>query len=360
MRARTTLVVASLCLAAASAAIAQNPPVDMFKDQDPMHWAYPAMESLRTKGIVIGYPDQYFRGKRTLTRYEFSVALDRALKQFMPVAGPAGERGPKGEPGERGEAGPRGAAGMTPEEVAALRRLTGEFSDELRFLGQNMGNVNRRIDQLGKDVGEIRGQLDKMPKLWFGAFWGFRSDIANGDYADADGRINPLGSRQAVVHEFHLGVDAKIQGGAALATDLAIGNYQSYLGGNFTTVNSPLGADRPAIVRLDEMAIKTPFGGFGRGGNLTLGRFRYDDENPLSFRKRDTDWYFNNPYVDDGKYHVDGINLNTHVGSVGLGVVAGQLSSAQGTDGGPFNLAWAGGQNGFPLFAQNWRPVGLA
>src|ERR1044071_4956103 len=106
MRKVLTFLGAALCLAWVMPAGAQNAP-DMFKDQDPNHWAYAATESLRSKGIVIGYPDGYFRGKRTLTRYEFAVALDRALKTIKPVEGQKGETGPKGEPGEKGEAGPQ-------------------------------------------------------------------------------------------------------------------------------------------------------------------------------------------------------------------------------------------------------------
>src|SRR2546430_8367396 len=122
-----TFLTASLSLGLAATAFAQAPP-DMFKDVDKSHWAYEATESLRSKNIVVGYPDGYFRGKRTLTRYEFAVALDRALKSITGgttgQTGPQGERGAQGERGERGEQGP---PGMTPEEVATLRRLTQEF-----------------------------------------------------------------------------------------------------------------------------------------------------------------------------------------------------------------------------------------
>src|SRR5207249_9886234 len=116
---------ASLCLSLVAAAKAQNAP-DMFKDVPSDHWAYQAVENLRKAGIVIGYPDGYFRGKRTLTRYEFAVALDRALKTIMAVPGPPGEKGATGERGEKGETGPQGPPGMTPEEVATMRRLADE------------------------------------------------------------------------------------------------------------------------------------------------------------------------------------------------------------------------------------------
>jgi hypothetical protein len=81
-----TFLGASLALALVVPSQAQNAP-DMFKDLDTSHWAYAATESLRSKNIVIGYPDGYFRGKRTLTRYEFAVALDRALKSIKPGEG---------------------------------------------------------------------------------------------------------------------------------------------------------------------------------------------------------------------------------------------------------------------------------
>ena len=81
MRKVLTFLGASLSLTWVAAAQAQDPKApDMFKDVDQNHWAYQAVESLRAKNIVVGYPDGYFRGKRTLTRYEFAVALDRALQ----------------------------------------------------------------------------------------------------------------------------------------------------------------------------------------------------------------------------------------------------------------------------------------
>ena len=87
-----TFLGASLCLSLAATAMAQTPP-EAFKDVDRSHWAYDAVESLRQKGIVVGYPDGYFRGKRTLTRYEFAVALDRALKNIQLTPGPKGDTG---------------------------------------------------------------------------------------------------------------------------------------------------------------------------------------------------------------------------------------------------------------------------
>lgn len=51
----------------------------VFPDVPENHWAYNMVQDLAYKGIVVGYPDNTFSGDRTLTRYEFAVALDRAI-----------------------------------------------------------------------------------------------------------------------------------------------------------------------------------------------------------------------------------------------------------------------------------------
>lgn len=51
----------------------------VFPDVPENHWAYMMVQDLAYKGIVVGYPDNNFSGDRTLTRYEFAVALDRAI-----------------------------------------------------------------------------------------------------------------------------------------------------------------------------------------------------------------------------------------------------------------------------------------
>ena len=51
----------------------------VFPDVPENHWAYMMVQDLAYKGIVVGYPDGNYQGNRTLTRYEFAVALDRAI-----------------------------------------------------------------------------------------------------------------------------------------------------------------------------------------------------------------------------------------------------------------------------------------
>jgi len=374
---------ASLCLSLVAAAKAQNAP-DMFKDVPSDHWAYQAVENLRKAGIVIGYPDGYFRGKRTLTRYEFAVALDRAIAEInkrLPTRGvevtpPQGRPGEIGPQGPAGPQGPPGPPGITPEELAQLRRLAQEFRDELAALGNNMRAVQNRLDQLAKELADLKARIDRMPVISGNAFLGARGDVFNGNYVDKDGRVNPLGSeQQAVVHAFRLGVDANIPGGATLSAGLSSGNYKGYLGGNFAKVSPrPQGLNFAPVTGhssnslssavlsdtyLDTLEINAPFSGIGRGSSLTVGRFAHRLGRLVLWRP-DVDTYFNVPWLDDGNFRLDGARLRTNFGSVGVEAFGGQFKSVTGTNGQAWNSPLAGtalDPLGTRLFEFNAKPI---
>src|SRR5581483_5374764 len=123
----------ALALAWSAPAKAQQ---DAFKDLDRNHWAYEAVNDLAQKGILIGYPNGYFYGKRTLTRYEFAVALERMLNKLPQILPP----------------GPPGPVNITREEFDELRRLVNEFRNELTALGTDVRALRARLDQLAADV----------------------------------------------------------------------------------------------------------------------------------------------------------------------------------------------------------------
>jgi hypothetical protein len=322
----------------------------MFKDLDQNHWAYQAVESLRAKNIVVGYPDGYFRGKRTLTRYEFAVALDRALKQIQTTAGPKGDTGPTGPPGDAGPVGPAGPPGMTPEEVATFRRLLNEFRDELAAMGNTVQGINRKLDALARDVAALRAQWDKAPKLSGGTFVGIRSDRAAGPYADYNGRIigGPDGmgrltlvNTPAVIHWFGLDVKAPIPGGGTIDAEITSNNYKNFEGGSLGQIGPVYNTDPAADTYIHKLEITTPFTGLGRGSSLTIGRFGYRIGH-LSLWKPNVDTYFNNPFEENGLYYMDGAKLSTNFGSVSFEAVGAQTKSATGTDGEAWNSPLAG------------------
>jgi hypothetical protein len=128
----------ALVLALALPALAANPFVDVPLN----HWAYDAVQSLAAKGIIVGYPDGTFGGNRALTRYEFAMAIARAvgyLEQKIEEAGYA-----------------------TQEDIATLEKLVQEFADELKQLGVTVDDLKKA---LGEQSAAIKALEDRVAAL---------------------------------------------------------------------------------------------------------------------------------------------------------------------------------------------------
>src|SRR5688572_13762788 len=153
------LVLAALFLAG-SAQAQQPAPPDRFVDVPEDHWAYRAVENLRKRGVIVGYPDGRLRGKRTVTRYEAATGLnrfvaeaDKAIQQKRTTAVPA-LRGTQGARGERGPQGPAGPPGERPREIDLFR----ELSDQIRA---EITELRKRLDEVEKQAGETESKVKK-------------------------------------------------------------------------------------------------------------------------------------------------------------------------------------------------------
>src|SRR5712691_6096485 len=79
MRKTVLLFAVAATMASAGAARAQG----QFGDVPAQHWASSAVKELQLRGILAGYPDGTFGGKRAVTRYEFALAGQRVLKDVQ-------------------------------------------------------------------------------------------------------------------------------------------------------------------------------------------------------------------------------------------------------------------------------------
>jgi len=364
-----------LALAWASPSKAQNP----FEDVKPDHWAYAAVTDLQQKGIITGYPDHHFNGQRTLTRYEFAIALKRALdfigKNPGP-AGPAGERGPAGPAGEAGPPGPIGPPGMTPAEVDELRRLTDAFKEDLARLGMNMRDVQSKLDALAKAVADINRRLDKMIQFNGDFFFGVRSDRSRYGFADYSGAGRGANqshfSNFSTPHDFHLEAHANLPGGVKFHGDLVSSNYLGYRGVTTAAAVGTAGfgggglAGGPVAnsngvgqtTTLYEANLVIPIGQFGSGTTLTVGRYR-EQVTPLTYFRPDFDAYFNLPWYDDGNYIQDGFELKSKFGSATTKLFGASFSSVEGNFGTALlNTPFAGASTGTAFFPVGQTRVG--
>jgi hypothetical protein len=365
---------AALAFAWSSPVYAQG---EQFRDLDPGHWAYQAVTDLQQRGILEGYPDGYFRGKRTLTRYEFAVALKRLVDKIPDLAGPraGGQPGPQGPPGPAGPAGPQGPAGppgMTPEEVAEIRRLTQEFRNELTSLGANVRDINNRLDALSKDVADIKDRLNKMPVFTGDFFAGVRTDRARYAYLDRSGAVRPNSNthfgRADVVHDFHLGVRANLPGDTTFLGSFVTSNYLSYRantlsqGAAAVTAVGPGGPTYGQRFSIYQAQVDIPVKGLGTDTTLTVGRFKHQ-LTPLTYYRPDLDIYFNVPVYDDGNFVQDGIKFSTRFGSATTSLWAGSFATPVLDNGVAFNRPLIGygpifpGANALPGKPVNIDPL---
>ena len=129
MKKMLAVVAAALLVAVAAPAFAANP----FSDVPLNHWAYDAVENLAAKGILEGYPDNTFRGKKAMTRYEIATMVARMM---------ANEN-------------------LGNEDIEQLKALVVEFGPELEALGVKVDSFDSRLAALEKGLGgwKITGQM---------------------------------------------------------------------------------------------------------------------------------------------------------------------------------------------------------
>ena len=115
-----------------------------FPDVPNDHWAYEAVSYLQQKGLVEGYPDGYFKGDRTLTRYEFAIVTARLYDKLVAEVG-------------KGETPP-------PDVDAIYTRLQGEFSDDIQQLKDMLASQDARLTDVEKAFGDLSTRVDKDEK----------------------------------------------------------------------------------------------------------------------------------------------------------------------------------------------------
>lgn len=308
-----------------------------FADVPMDHWAYSSVEKLRNAGIVIGYPDGTYGGKRPTTRYEFAVAIARLLDKI-----PA----PYVLPDDVVHR-PELDKFATKDEVAELRRLIEEFRTELTTLGVDLNNVKKRVDALEGRVTAIENEMKRVKisgtiNLMGRANNRFSKDIdlGNGLTRGAAGIVDQDGYRVTknpgrgglladarVLHDMDLTIKARLSDVATATAIVNFGNYLPYLGsiGSYSGVRSDraVGAGAGTVSQdqaqsIYRLSVDTPLKLFGSVNmNLSVGRIPLQ-LTPYTLKLIDVDQYFYNDKTDLGDIPVDGGKVNLNVGPVAV------------------------------------------
>jgi porin len=84
--------------------------VHQLQDVQPIDWAFTALQSLMERySIIQGYPDGFFRGNRSISRYEFAAVLNRVLAEIEQST----------------------INNLSPTDLATIRKLQQDFATEL-------------------------------------------------------------------------------------------------------------------------------------------------------------------------------------------------------------------------------------
>lgn len=245
-----------LVLALAFPALA-NPFVDVPLN----HWAYDAVQSLAAKGIVIGYPDGTFGGNRAMTRYEFSMAVARALayvEQRIDEAGFASQ-----------------------EDIAMLEKLVQEFADELRLLGVTVDDLRRALGENSQAIRALEARVYELekyhePVLVTGEF-NVTYEAFSPTYdavGDDDDKLYPTFSDETTLH-----IAADINEYTIAGVDLIIKNTLAGAGADpeVTADNFYIEyADEEWFVRVGDINLDK--GDIGANVGLVLGSYQIDDD----------------------------------------------------------------------------------
>lgn len=385
MKKAALLLAAMLLFALAVPVMAQR----MFEDVPTDHWAYQAVSSLQERGVVIGYPDGTFSGKRAMTRYEFAVATARlldwvnsqldsriqeAISRVRPGIDEARAREiareiateEAGKVRDAAVSAARDAAEeavrsavanlATKEDLEKVRRLAEEFRDELATLGADVQRIQDDIKNLRNRVSAIEERLGKVKvsgegtAIWRGAHArkvdGVRRPISDLDSrTDLTRGVNPsniLDSSQ-ILYQLAVGVDAKlaenITGGALLVS----GNYLPWASSNREdlAVRGNFGREARNLASAELTPMKLYVQGavgdwwFLKDLEVTVGKFGMQ-LGPYTLKQVDPDRYTTTLVTDSGDVIMSGAAVKASLGSIEL------MAYAATHDRGLFN-------SGYPL-----------
>jgi hypothetical protein len=121
--------------ATASTDVAQANP---FSDVPANSWAYDAVRQLAAAGLITGYPDNTFKGNRPMTRYEMAVLVNRAVNALQSKMAQG--------------------AGVSPADLAAVRRLVDAFGPELQAVRQQLAALRTQTDANTSAINALRAQ----------------------------------------------------------------------------------------------------------------------------------------------------------------------------------------------------------
>lgn len=282
---------------------------DNFPDVADTHWAYEAVARLKKEGIITGYPDGTFQGKRMMTRYEMASLLYALYMNLKNVTD-----------------GLDAQIKTLNETVDGMKKDTGtDNSAEIQALRDSINSLKKDTDSM-KAWGDDIAQLKKMSSTYEKELsqMGVDVEAMKKDISDLASRVKALEDKKNNVNisgdaNFFMGASIKGNTGSA-----ALNSDGRYFGGTGT------GAGLDTLTVLHELGLKFSTSNMGGtnvvaevvAGNATQG---FGDQSsttafngmPYNAAGTGTSVYLSKFYatLNDG---IGGLNFNAKIGRQGL------------------------------------------
>ncbi|MFN5967121.1 MAG: iron uptake porin, partial [Pseudanabaena sp.] len=189
--------------------------VSQLTDVKSTDWAFTALQSLIERyGVIAGYPDSTYRGKKALSRYEFAAGLNTALDKINEIisAGLADK--------------------VSKEDLATLKKLQEEFASELAALRGRVDNLEAKTAKIEEQ------QFSTTTKLLGSANFLLGAIATNGTRAN-DGRNRS--SNLLFAYSVNLRFNTSFTGKDLLSVNVGTNNSPStanVVGGNATNASN--------------------------------------------------------------------------------------------------------------------------
>jgi hypothetical protein len=329
-----------------------------FPDVADTHWAYEAVTRLKKEGIITGYPNGNFDGKKNITRYEMATllyaiyqnmknvtdglnsqieALEARVNAMKPAAG--GNGGSDTTTMAALKALQSDVASMKAwgSDVSQLKKMASSYEKELSSLGVDVEAMKKDIKDMDARVKALESKKSNVTisgDVNFFVTAGSKGSAGNA-LLNQDGRFAGGSATGAGIDT--LGVNHELA--LTLKTDtakatLVVGNAvgagtgfvdQSRNAGNFATAYGQNGATN---VYLHELYANLSDSLVGMSFDAKIGR-QGVKISPYVMQRLDTTSFFENERYDNGEFALDGVTAGfSFGGNTKLGLFLGNIGGA--------------------------------
>ncbi|MBQ7257726.1 MAG: S-layer homology domain-containing protein [Abditibacteriota bacterium] len=314
------LMVAVILMAAP--AFSQNAFSDVPRD----HWAYGAVSQLAAAGILEGYPDGTFQGKRTLTRYEYAMIIARLLPflsdEDINVSAFATKKDLDGYAKLSDIKGADLSGVASKADLDAIAKLANEFKAELAALGVDVNALNADLAALRSRVSALEDEQARVKITGELTLAGMYTTTKDGDYLlDYDRAAEREGSQGTqFMKDFQINVKGRVNSNINAYLTLVAGDYMRKKQEGFGAWKTDVSQSVDSTVLPYYMYATVDAGKYG---DFKIGRMPMQI-NKYIYLRADADSYIDIERTDNGDYQFGGVDYNKSFGAFDIRAWFGQ------------------------------------